>query len=326
MNGTMNVDPDPTFTWRWVDDLIANGSFESGMSPGWYTGGPDSSIWQVYTSTTNAYGMGYKWATTFMPSSNRATGQMIQDLYVPADATSATLQWKERIWQLASPGMLIGRLRILLYQNGSPVLLLEDAFGTEYEFGTHNWVSRSTNLLAYAGQSLQLVIQADSYSSLARSFWIADVDGFTFSSEHFSAPPEFQVYLGRSSPLRSTNQVGDLTALNFAAPPLSPSTVYYWRVAAVRDGVTNYSSTALFKTGQRVLPMLALSGRSDTGLRFTFPSRSSRAYTIEQKDGLDDDFNWYDVLPIGYGTDSPMEVEVPYPWSGIGFWRLRVSP
>ncbi len=89
-----NVDPDGWFGWRWVDDLMANGSFESGLTPGWYTGGQYPSVWKVYTSTTNAWGMGYRFVSTdFTLIPAPAYGQIIQDIYVPADATSATLSW-----------------------------------------------------------------------------------------------------------------------------------------------------------------------------------------------------------------------------------------
>ena len=270
--GATNVDPDPTLTWRWVDDLMLNGSFETGFNPGWYIGGQYPNIWQVYTDTTNAYGMGYRLATTYMPNSPRSAGQLFQDLYVPADALSATFQWKERLWNLMPVYPLLARLRVLLYQGGTPVALLEDVTGKEPQFLSHNWVTRSTNLLAYAGQNIQLVSQADGYLAQAYSGWYADLDGFTFSCEHFSAPPEFQVYLGKSSTLRSTNLVGTTAELNLAAPPLASATTYYWRVAAVRDGITNYSSTTQFKNGQRVLPQMTVTGRTATGVLLSFPT------------------------------------------------------
>lgn len=31
-------------------------------------------------------------------------------------------------------------------------------------------------------------------------------------------------------------------------------------------------------------------------------------------------------LALGQGSGSPMELEVPLPWSGVGHWRLRVAP
>lgn len=254
--GATNVDPDPTLSWRWIDDLISNGSFETGFSPGWYTSGTVPNIWQIYTDTTNRYGMGYRWATTYMPNLPSATGQLIQDIYIPADAVSATLQWKERIWNMLPSLPQIGRLRVMLAQGGVAVAMLEDASGAEPLFLAHTWVSRSTNVLAFAGQSLQLIVQANSYSPMAFNSWFADVDGFSFACEYFTGTPEFQVYLGNSPTLRTTNQVADTTDLSFAALPLSPSTTYYWRVAAVRDGVTNYSTTTWFRTGQRVLPQL----------------------------------------------------------------------
>ena len=323
--GATNVAPDTTLTWRWVDDLMVNGSFETGFSPGWYAGGQYPAIWAVYTDTTNAYGMGYKWAGSSMPNVLRSTGQVFQDLYIPADAISATLQWKERIYNTL-PYTIMGRLRVLLYQGGVPVVLLEDAMGNEPQFLSHNWVSRSTNLLAYAGQNIQLVVQADGYIPQAAFAWFADVDGFGFSSEYFSAPPEFQVYLGKSSTLRSTNLVGTTSELSFAAPPLAPATSYFWRVAAVRDGVTNYSSTVQFKTGQRVLPQVTMTGRTATGVLLSFPTQANRSYTIEQLDAFDGTSTWYDLLPVGAGSGIPIQVEVTYPLNGTAFWRLRVSP
>ena len=32
------------------------------------------------------------------------------------------------------------------------------------------------------------------------------------------------------------------------------------------------------------------------------------------------------LIWVGQGTGTPMEVEVPLPWNGTAYWRLRVSP
>jgi hypothetical protein len=235
------------------------------------------------------------------------------------------LQWSERIFDFV-PTYPLARLRVMLVQGGGLVAMLEDALGTEAAFLSHNWVNRSTNLLAYAGQSLQLVIQVNLYDLRAATMWLADVDGFSFAFEYTTATPEFQVLLGKSSTLRATNQIGDTTALSLAAPPLDSLTTYYWRVGAVRDGVTNFSTTAHFKTGQRVLPTVTVAGVTDTRVRLSFPSRADRNYTIEQHGGLGGTGGWHEILAAGQGTGAPMEVEVPLPGNSPALWRLRVSP
>jgi hypothetical protein len=154
-NNASNVDPDGVLTWTWLDDLVANGSFETGMSPGWYLNG-NSSLWTITTMTSNIFGMGLRFATAYFPFMGPTnSGQLLQDIFIPADATSAKLQWSERIHE-AVPGHLTGRLRVYLYQGGTPVQLLEDVYAST---GTINFVSRTTNLLAYAGQFLQLVFR-----------------------------------------------------------------------------------------------------------------------------------------------------------------------
>jgi hypothetical protein len=324
--GATNVDPDTTLTWRWVDDLIANGSFESGMDPGWYTSGANPDMWQIFTSTTNTWGMGYRLAGTQTPYFfYPATGQLIQSIYIPADAVSATLQWSERIFDMV-PTYLLARLRVMMYQGGAWVRTLEDALGNEPVFLSHNWVTRSTNLLAYAGQSFDLVIQANTYDPRAVNSWFADVDGFGLACEHASATPQFLVWLGKSAALGETNQIGATTALSLIVPPLQPFTRYYWRVGALRDGVTNFSSTAYFNTGQRVLPALRVVGVTNTGVRLSFPTRAGRNYSLEQRDRLDATAGWYICVWVGQGTNGPMEVEVPLPWADAAFWRLRVDP
>src|SRR5512133_1280097 len=252
MDGTNNVDPDPTLSWNWVDELVDNGSFETGMNPGWYTGGPNPEVWQIFVSSTNAYGMGYQWVTASMPTAFRPTAQLIHDLYIPSDATVATLRWEQRIWNLV-PSTLIGRLRVLLYENGGALVLLDNATGSENIYRSHNWVARSTNLLAYAGRSLQLVFEADGYSPPAANLWYADVDGISFSCQH-SVYPQFQVLVGKSAILKQTNLVGEVADLSFSSVVLDPLATYYWKVGAVRDGVTNFSPISQFQTGQRFLP------------------------------------------------------------------------
>ncbi len=322
--GALNVDPDGVLSWRWVDDLISNGSFESGMSPGWYTGGTDPGLWSIYTDTTNSDGMGYRFATVEFPyqSTNHFMGQLIQDLYVPADAISATLQWKERIVNNLPP-RLIARLRVLLAQGGIAVALLEDANGNEPQFRQRTFVSRSTNLLAYAGQTLQLIFQADNYFPVPQFGWYADIDGVSLACEHLSTP-EFQVLVGNTSTLRATNQIGSTTDLTISMPLLVTNHIYYWKVGAVRDGVTNFSSTFQFKTGPRMIS-LTYKGFSANGILLGFSSKTNRSYTIEQKDGSLSTTGWYDLLPIGPGTGDLMEAEVPLPFMDEVYWRLRVS-
>lgn len=323
--GALNVDPDTRLTWRWVDELIANGSFESGLTPGWYVGGSNPEIWYIHTDSTNAYGMGYRWASTFMPYGYQASGQLMQDVFIPADATSATLRWSERI----TNGMpyyfpVIGRLSVQLYQDHLPVVTLHNAYGGEPEFLSYNWVTRTTNLLAYAGQIFQLVVEADGYPPYGQN-WRAELDGFSLACEYSSALPEFLVFLGKTSALGPTNQLGDTTALSLAPPALDSLTTYYWRVGAVRDGVTNFSATAQFTTGQRILPALTVTGVTSTSVHLSFPSRTDRYYAIEQLDALDGTASWYEILWAGQGSGTPMEVEVPVPGGSAAFWRLRVS-
>jgi len=168
-------------------------------------------------------------------------------------------------------------------------------------------------------------VQADTYSPEAYVLWWADVDGFSLACEH-SSTPEFQVLLGKSSILRSTNQIGDTTELMLAGPALDPSTTYYWRVGAVRDGVTNFSATAHFRTGLRVLPQLTVTGLTSTGVGLSFPSLLNRNYTIEQIDSLDGSSTWHDAVLVGPGTGFSIQVEVPFPQNDTAFWRLRVTP
>lgn len=323
-----NVSPDAVLTWQWVDNLINNGSFESGgLLPGWYTGGTNANIWQVYNNHTNAYGMGYFWATVYMPYLPQATGQLIQDIYIPPDATSATLQWKQRIWNL-QPSLRpeIGRLRVKLIQGGVTLATLDSANGAELIYQSHTWVSRSTNLLAFAGQSFQLVFQADSYSTLAVNDWFVDIDGVSLSSQYVTGAPDYQVYLSKQPTLTATNLVADTTDLYYGSLPLAPYTAYYWRVAAVRNGTTNYSSPAQFFTSARVLPKVAVTGQTATGVLLTFPTLTNRTYTIEQSDSVGSGAVWYDTVLAGPGTGAPMQIEVPFPSTTNSFWRLKVSP
>jgi hypothetical protein len=326
-NGIVNFDPDGVFRWTWIDDLINNGSFESGMTPGWYTAGPNPGIWSVYTISSNTYGMGYRFATTTFPMLPTSMGQLIQDVSIPSDATSATLQWSEQIVNyLPQPYILTGRLRVVLYQGGAPIALLEDARGYEPQFLGYNFVTRITNLLAYAGQSLSLVFQADCLSTQGYNNWFASIDGVSFSCDHPSRP-DFQVLVGKSSTLTTSNQIGTTSDLSLSAPPLATNTTYFWKVGSVRDGVTNFSTRYSFKTGARTMPTLKYQGSSPFGLTLQLSStKTNRSYTIEQRDGLENTFSWYDIVPIGPGTGAPTNVNVPVPSGKKAFWRARVDP
>lgn len=317
-NSAVNVDPDPTLRWNWIDDLVVNGSFESGMYPGWYTAGPNGSMWQIYITTTN------QWATTIIPPSTTTSARLIQDVTIPWDATSATLQWRERIWNL-TPAVRLGRFRVQLYKDGGAIANLEDASGSEPVFLAHTWVTRTTNLLAYAGSNLQIVIQADTYSPAAVNSWFADVDAFSFICQH-SATPEFQIFIGKSKPLGWTDQVGSTTNLIFDSAVLDSSSTYYWTVASARDGFVTYSVTNRFTTGPRVLPRLSLAGMTDFSLRFQFLSRTNRYYLIEETSELGPAAYWAEATGFWPGSGGLIQLEVGRPFFGNAFWRLRVSP
>ncbi len=316
-NAATNVDPDPVLAWRWIDELLINPSFENGLSPGWTTSGPNPTMWQIYQTPTN------KWATVIIPNSTTSSAQLIQDFYIPADAVSATIQWNERVLNLMPTQ--IGRFRVLLYKEGNAIARLEDATGNEPVFQSRAWVTRSTNLLAHAGSSLQVVIQVDTFSPAAVTSWSADVDAFSVRCEH-PTTPQFVVYVGKNLPLRSSDQAGITAGLSFDSVALAPSSTYYWSVAAVRDGVANFSNTNRFSTGQRNLPELTVLGLTFSTVRLGFLSRTNRYYTIQQSDTLGDNASWADVTLTYPGTGAAMEIEPYKVWIGNAFWRLRVSP
>ncbi len=251
-------------------------------------------------------------------------GQLMQSFYIPPDATSATLQWKERIWNL-HPEVRIGRFQVLLWQNGHAVARFEDASGSESRFLSHTWIDCSTNLLSHAGETLQLVVQADTFAAEATTNWYADVEGFSLSCKH-SATPEFQIYVGSKIPLQDTDCVGITTNLNFSSVVLVPSSQYYWSVASFRDQVANYSTTNQFTTGRRVLPEIAVQSMTENSVFLGFASRTNRFYSIEQLDTLSGDSVWMPASGSSAGTGGFMELEVLRPWTGTAYWRLKVSP
>jgi hypothetical protein len=265
--------------------------------------------------------MGYRWATTFIPNVQHAAGQLLHDFQIPINATSATLEWKQRVWNLI-PSTLIGRLRAYLFENGSAILLIENATGSEPIYTPHEWVTRSTNLLAYAGRTLQLVFQADSYSAVAANSWFADIDGIKFSCEH-PARPDFQVYVGRNPVLGSTDLVTQTSETNYSSLVMQPYATYYWRVDAVRDGTANQSLVRSFRTRQRFLPQLRVVSATASGVRLGFDSHLNRFYTVEQSGSLSG--SWFNVTVATPGTGGPMELEFFTP-DDCAFWRLRISP
>lgn len=321
-DGSNGVDPDPVLTWRWIDNLVDNGSFETGLSPGWQTRGANPEIWQVSTNTTDAFGMGYCWLSTQIPQASSSIGQVFQDIVIPADAISATLEWKQRLWN--QTGTRIGRLRVLLYENGSASKMLDEALGTETIYTSHQWVTRSTNLMAYVGRSLQLVVQAEGFFPPAADSWHADLDGLRWTCEH-STRPDFLIYTGHSPNLGPSDLLGVTNELTFDSVALEPLSQYYWKVASVRDGVTNYSTLASFRTAQRSLPQMRVINVSDLRIQFSFMSRLNRFYTVQQIDSLDGTSTWYDSTIPQPGIGGPMVLSV-LPPGDAGFFRLRITP
>jgi hypothetical protein len=320
-NGAVNSDPDGILTWTWTDDLISNGSFETGFAPGWYAGGINPAVWSVSTMTSNTYGMGLRFATgAFSPSNPTNAGQLIQDITIPASATSAILAWNERIWT-SLPTHPPAQFKVMLYQDGSFLNLLENNFGSS----SQSFVSRSTNLLVYAGQSLQLVFEARGISANTYQAFYADVDNVSFLCNHTSRPP-FEVLLSTSSNVGPADRIGTTSALNFSLPLLQTNTTYYWKIGAARDGVTNYSSRFSFRTGVRVLPKIVVQYSGGSSLNLAFSTKTTRSYTLEQRDGLAQGYIWYDRLSLGRGLGSSTNLTLPLPGSSAGYWRIRVDP
>jgi hypothetical protein len=200
-----------------------------------------------------------------------------------------------------------------------------DVDGHQPEYNTLQWVSHSVDLLALAGQSFQFSVQCRRYSpAYAVQCW-AEVDAFSVKCVHPSTP-EFQVYLCKFGLGLSQNNIGSTTDLGFAVANLEPFTTYQWRVASVRDGITNLSAIASFKTGPSSAPKILPVQVTATGVTLQFESRADRYYAIEQSDTLAGMVSWYEIVPATPGTGATMALEAPLPASGEAYWRLRVSP
>lgn len=211
-NAAQNIPTDLDLGWTWTDELLINGSFEQGFVSGWSLDAGGLAAWIVFTNSDNS-----RFAGTSQWYQN-GSATMSQDVYVPPDATSVQLIWKDVMYPSGTiPQQYRTRLIISAVQADACLQVFEDVDGHQPEYTPLQWVSRSADLLALAGQSFQLSVQCRRYSpGFAIQCW-AEVDAFSLKCVHPSTP-EFQVYLCKSGSALSQSYIGSTTDLGFSVP------------------------------------------------------------------------------------------------------------
>ena len=323
-DGASAVPVASTLSWTWRDSLLVNGAFEQGLTAGWQSGG--ASVWTL--SRNSDIQSGTNIAEAFSPfqspTPSAGTGSLIQQVTLPADAVTATLNWYESLQHVPIPRSTPWpRLEVSLWLDSQTKLeTLHVSYGIETEWSRFKWVRRTNDLSAYVGQTVRLVVEASKASTLETiNPW---VDGFSLLVERTDLP-WFEIYLGTAVPLGPVNLIGRTNALSLNVAGLPPNTLHYWQVASVRDGVTNRSPVRSFTTEQAVLSTIDIVSRTTNRVTVGFNTRINRFYAIEQSDNLET-VTWNEVFPSTPGTGNPMMADLPINSVNRGFWRLRVDP
>ncbi|MEW4568425.1 S8 family serine peptidase [Tautonia sp. JC769] len=226
-------------SFRQQNELIVNGSFETGDFTGWTvqtTGSP----FQPWSVSGPGFGGGFDMETTqpqdgsFVAWNGFDGGgpmefTMFQDVSIPAD-TSPTLSWTDRIqWNftLGGPATLPRTREVLIVDPGTNEVLQQVSFfstGTQSEnpTGDTGWQSHSADLSAFAGSTVRLLFRE-----------IIPQSGTGPGQAEFDA---ISIDLGLNEPI-PTN-VDDL--IQFVAPA---SGTYFVRVSGTADTAYNLVAT-----------------------------------------------------------------------------------
>jgi hypothetical protein len=317
-NHATNVALTTNLRWNWRDSLLLNGGFEQGLTNAWSLGGPNPNVWAVWPNSDIQSGTNV--AEAFLNGFQEASGSLIQPVALPPDTTKATLTWYEALHY--NNRFPLPSLEISIWSDSLTKLeTLHVSHGIEGEWNYYKWRQRTNDLTAYAGQIVQLVVQAS--NPWEGPGFIPWVDGFSLLVERATLPA-FDVHLGKSLPLGPTNLVARVNALDFDVTNLRANTLYYWQVGSVRDGVTNLSAAFSFTTEQLISPSLAVVSRSADIVTVGFDTRAELFYVIEGTDNLES-VSWHEVFPSSQGTGNSTTVDLPISRLHSGYWRLRVS-
>ena len=175
-DGAINVPVDTNLAWNGgvpvsCDDL-PNGGFESGFFPPWTTiTGPGSELtpWAVTTGGTGWYWNGFPFEGAFF-AQNGFDGDaglfydIYQEITIPANATSAILNWSERIqWDMIPYGATLPRQYVVSVQpagGGAPLAVLYAMSLNPLTSGDTGYVPHSIDLLSVApgiaGQTVRI--------------------------------------------------------------------------------------------------------------------------------------------------------------------------
>ena len=264
-DGATNWMMNPRLSWDPAEgELLVNGNFEAGDLTGWTLGGyggggfvlndgtfdPDSPDGAMPPLTGSFSGLAVQ----------LGNGQhtLAQEFYIPDNATSVTLAWRQQIRNHAGLFSSNQGFAVELHRTEDNALL-GTLFSTQPgDPAFSDPANLTASLMPWRGQRVRLVfVEQDGLGHL--NVHLDNVSVVAGSA----SPTTYDVYLGTDAVPDATEYLGATTNAFWQPLPLAGGLDYYWQVVARREGVTNAGPVWQFST----------SGSSRSATLFSFETR-----------------------------------------------------
>ena len=255
-----------TLSWKsGLENRLSNGDFESGTFAAWTreSSAPDDPDQRgvpavrlaiddgTYDPTEDDYYegpgpappyAGFFSAFMTINSCFSGWGRIFQDITLPANASSATLSWVDRI---ANPRLPYSPTQYFAVEvRSTNDVLREVLFTTPPGFPeTNDWTPRSYSLSHYLGETVRLVWKQEYHCYLMLTY----LDNIALQVTSASAT-SFDVYLGTNANPGAAEFRGNTSNATWNVTNLQPDTVYFWRIVANRSASQTAGPVWQFRT------------------------------------------------------------------------------
>jgi hypothetical protein len=307
---SINVPRTTDISWGPPDgDLILNGGFES-LLQNWTREDSGGGGWVSASSTYDPIGpdvgLHAGTGTRFALSQQYGNGRHVlwQEVFIPNGVFPVKLSWSQRLRNHAPAWTTNQLFRVELRDTDNSVLKTLWTTPTNAPL-LNDWTNIVVDMAAYRGMEVRIAfVEIDSLGALNVS--LDDVS-------LIATPPAattWLVYFGTDSVPDATEYLGSTTNNTWALGTLATNTIYYWQVASVRAGATNFGPVWRFTTvnSSNLPPIIGLGNPGNFNV-MTYPTNIAlNLRALSDPDGS--------VSKVEYWGDNKLIGQVTLtPWS-----------
>ena len=211
-----------------------NGGFESGDFTGWVTPSGTNAGFVIDNGTIYPPSQDYPtppYDGNFSALADKcppAVSVLYQDITLPANVTTITLSWVDRIRNFNSAFATNQQFSVEVCDtNNNPLAVVFANQPGDPLLG--DWTQRSANLSAFIGQTIRLTFVVNA----GLDYLDVHLDDVSVRSANLPMTT-YYVYFGTNAVPDESEYQGSTTNTYWPLPQLTPSTAYYWEIIAQR--------------------------------------------------------------------------------------------